>query len=128
MKLEQYFEADNVDDAAKVRTVMLHLEGRALQWHQHYARTNGGSASLQWEPYLEAMRQRFGNTEFLDPMADLVALKQVGTVDDYYDDFLSLLNSLHLSADYALSIFISNLKLDISKMVRLFCPKTFTCF
>ena len=70
------------------------------------------------------MRKRFRDTEFTDHMADIVALKQLGTVEEYYEDFLSLLNSLQLSADYALSIFISNLKLEISKMVRLFCPKT----
>ena len=37
MKCEQYFEAGSMEDEAKVRTVMLQLEGRALQWHQHYA-------------------------------------------------------------------------------------------
>ena len=33
MKIDQFFEADGTDDSAKIRTVMLHLEGRALQWH-----------------------------------------------------------------------------------------------
>ena len=72
---------------------------------------------------MEAMRKRFGDTELLDPMVDLVALKQVGTMEEYCEDFLSLPNSLQLSANYALSIFISNLRLEISKMVKLFCPK-----
>ena len=57
-------------------------------------------------------------------MSDIVALKQLGSVEDYYDTFLSLLNSLQLSPEYALSIFVSNLKPEISSTVRLSFPKT----
>ena len=124
MKTDQFFEAEGVADNAKVRAVMMHLEGRALQWHQYYVRSRGSSVGLEWAPYLEEMRRRFGDTEFSDPMSDIVTLKQYGSVDNYYDEFLSLLNSLQLSSDYGLSIFISNLKPDISKTVRLFFPKT----
>ena len=124
MKLEQFFEAERIPVEAKVRTVMMQLEGRALQWHQHYVRSQGSPLSLAWTPYLDDMRRRFGDSEYSDPMSEVVALKQHGTVDDYYDEFLSLLNALQLSSDYSLSIFISNLKPEISKMVRLFYPKT----
>ena len=65
-------------------------------------------------------------TEFTDPMSDLISLKQTTTVETYYEDFLDIFNSLQLLADYALSIFISNLKLEISRTVKLFLPKTFT--
>ena len=127
MKTDQFFEAEGVADDAKVRAVMMRLEGRALQWHQYYVRSRGSSVGLEWAPYLEEMRRRFGDTEFSDPMSDIVTLKQYGSVDNYYDEFLALLNSLQLSSDYGLSIFISNLKPDISKTVRLFFPKTVTC-
>ena len=48
LKLEQYMEAENVPEASKVRTVMLHLEGRALQWHHYYAKLQGGTDQLNW--------------------------------------------------------------------------------
>ena len=56
----------------------------------------------------------------------LLLLKQTATVEDYYDEFESLLNLLQLPDDYALSIFINNLKPEISKPLRLFYPKTLT--
>ena len=62
--------------------------------------------------------------EFSDPMSDLMALKQHSSIEDYYDAFLSFLNSLQLSPEYAFSIFINNLRLEISNTIRLFFPKT----
>ena len=124
LKMEQYFEIGKVDDAAKIRTVLMTLEGRALQWHQYYAKTNGGLSVLKWSDYLEDMRRRFADKEYEDPMSELVSLKHTTTVEDFYEDFLYILNSLQLPNDYAMSIFISNLKSDIAKTVRLFSPKT----
>ena len=59
-------------------------------------------------------------------MSDLVSLKQTLTMDEYYEEFEALLNLLQLSEEYALSIFVSNLKPEISKSVRLFYPKDIT--
>ena len=72
------------------------------------------------------MRRQFLDTEFPDPMLDLVTLKHTITVEDYYEYFLQILNSLQLLVEYSMSVFISNLKLDISKIVRLFSPQSFT--
>ena len=33
LKVEQYFEAVKLAEEDKVLTAMIHLEGRALQWH-----------------------------------------------------------------------------------------------
>ena len=52
------------------------------------------------------------------------SISQTGTVEDYYEQFLLLLNTLELSSEHALSIFNSNLKGDIGKTVRLFYPQT----
>lgn len=35
-KLEQYFESEGVGDHAKVRVVMLHLEGKTLDWNHFF--------------------------------------------------------------------------------------------
>lgn len=56
-------------------------------------------------------------------MADLVSSKQVNSVDQHHDEFVSLLNHLNLPENYALSIFISNLKLEIGQYLNLFKPK-----
>ena len=96
--------------------VMMKLEDRALQWHQHYSKLNGGLSTLRWLKYVAEMRKRFNGTEFSDLMSDLVSLKQTTIVETYYEDFLVILNSLQLPKDYALSVFISNLKSDIYKL------------
>ena len=53
------------------------------------------------------MRRRFADTEYNDPMSELVSLKHTTTIKDFYEDFLYILNSLQLSEDYAMSVFIS---------------------
>ncbi|KAG8480923.1 hypothetical protein CXB51_025727 [Gossypium anomalum] len=95
-KLEQYFEAESVGDHSKIMVVMLHLEGKVLDWHHFFV-------------------QRYG---------ELVTPKQQGSVDNFHDGFLSLLNQLSLPESYALSIFISNLKPKIEQYLRLFKPQS----
>ena len=126
MKVEQFFEAVGVEESDKVQLVMIHLDGKALQWHQRYMKAKGSLKEMQWSIYAGNMRARFHDTEFTDPMSELVSLKQTNSVEDYYEEFEALLNLLQLSDDYALSIFVSNLKPDISKSVRLFHPNTLT--
>ena len=68
------------------------------------------------------MRARFSDSEFADLLSELVFLKQVSSVEEYYKEFEALLN---LSDEYSFNIFVSNLKHDISRSIRLFQPKTF---
>ena len=103
-------------------TVILHLEGRALQWHQRFMKNHRVLSEVSWNQYLQDMRSIFNNNEFTDPMLELVRLKQTHTVEEYYDEFESLVNLLQLPDDYVLSIFISNLKPELSRLVRLFYP------
>ncbi|TYJ49733.1 hypothetical protein E1A91_A01G155300v1 [Gossypium mustelinum] len=123
-KLEQYFEAEGTPEEEKVRVVMLHLEGRALDWHHFYSRRNGGLHMLAWPAYLESLQNRFGFGQFGNPMKALVNLKQLGTVEQFQDSFVELLNQLHLPESYALSIFLSNLKSEIGHYLDLFEPST----
>ena len=72
------------------------------------------------------MRSKFHDDVFINPMADLVSLKQTTIVKKFYEEFETQLNLLHLSEGYALSIFVINLKSKISKSVKLFHPKILT--
>lgn len=38
-KCNQFFDLDNVNDTQKVKLVAIHLEGRALLWHQNYIKS-----------------------------------------------------------------------------------------
>ena len=124
--MDQFFEEDQTEEQDKPRIVMMNLDGLAFQWHQRYMKTQGKLTEVNWSHYLLAMCNKFCENEFTDPMLEIVSLKQTQTVDDFYDEFESLLNLLQLPEDYALSIFISNLKPEISQYVHLFYPKTLT--
>ncbi|KAG8497362.1 hypothetical protein CXB51_008586 [Gossypium anomalum] len=123
-KLEQYFEAKGILESNKVRLVMLNLEGRALEWHHFYSQRNGGLQILSWPAYFKSLQDRFGFGQFGNPMKEIVTLKQQGTVEQYQDMFVGLLNQLHLPESYALSIFLNNLKSEIGHYLDLFEPTT----
>ncbi|KAL4342538.1 hypothetical protein GQ457_08G013440 [Hibiscus cannabinus] len=123
LKLEQYFEAESVPDSAKIRVVMLHLEGKALQWHQFLIKSYGDLNQVGWTEYMKQMRERFAPGGFDDPFADLVALHQVETVEKYYEDFIHLLNQVQLPDDYVLSLFNNHLRIEIGAYVKLLQPK-----
>lgn len=74
--------------------------------------------------YAKGLKERFGFDSFLDPMIELVCLKQQGSVDQFHDRFVSLLNQLSLPESYTLSIFVSNLKSVVSQYLRLFKSQT----
>ncbi|KAG8478841.1 hypothetical protein CXB51_028671 [Gossypium anomalum] len=87
-----YFKAEGVADSAKVWIVMLHLEGKTLDWHYFYLQRHGGFHLLTWDSYAHSLKERFGLSSFKDHMEKLVSLKQVGPVDQFYDYFVSLFN------------------------------------
>ncbi|KAH1084051.1 hypothetical protein J1N35_023812 [Gossypium stocksii] len=62
-KLEQYFEAERIGEHAKVRAVMLHLEGKTLDWHQFFVHKHGGTVQLTWEMYARGIKERFGSVD-----------------------------------------------------------------
>ena len=46
MKVEQFFEAVRIPIEEKVQTVMIHLDDKALQWHQRYVKSQGALKDL----------------------------------------------------------------------------------
>ena len=68
---------------------MMHLEGRALQWHQRFMRNHGSLREVSWSHYLQEILIQFNNNDYINPMLELVGLKQNGSVDEYYDEFES---------------------------------------
>ncbi|GMI77769.1 hypothetical protein HRI_001446200 [Hibiscus trionum] len=123
-KLEQYFEAEAVPEQSKIRLVMIHLEGKALQWHQFLMNSNGGAREMAWSEYVSLMRDRFVPGGFSDPFSELLALKQVDSVESYYEEFINLVNQVQLPEKYILSMFKNHLRLEISQYLTLLQPKT----
>ncbi|KAG8384286.1 hypothetical protein BUALT_Bualt04G0102600 [Buddleja alternifolia] len=123
-KCEQFFEVDDTPPTAKVKLDAIHLEGKALQWHQMFMKGRLTRQVPNWEEYIRALSDRFGQLVYDDPMSELVNLKQVGNVQHYLDKFDEIVNCLELPDQYALSCFLGGLKSEISVNVRMFGPKS----
>ena len=108
---------------AKVKVAAMHLEGKALQWHQVYMKTRISRDPPAWEEYVKALGAKFGDCLYDDPMGDLKGLRQTGSVREYQEAFEELLNRVDLSEPYTVSCFIRGLKEEIQLAVRMFMPR-----
>jgi len=70
---------------------------------------------LSWKAYGAMVREWFGDV-CIYPMANLMKLRQTSTVEDYYDDFDTIINRLNLSESYTVSCFLGGLKKDIQNV------------
>ncbi|KAG8384912.1 hypothetical protein BUALT_Bualt04G0167500 [Buddleja alternifolia] len=123
-KCEQFFEIDNTPPEAKVRIAVVHLEGKALQWHQIFMKNRLTRELPHWGEYVRALNDRFGALLYEDPMSELVNLKQNGSIREYLDKFDELMNCVELPEPYAISCFLGGLKSDVVVHVRMFKPRT----
>lgn len=121
-KCNQFFQLDNIDDAQKVRLAAIHLEGKALLWHQNFMK-KCSNVLPTWKKYTEEINLRFGEL-YDDPMAELKALKQLGYVQEYHDEFDALASRLQLSEEYLLSCYLGGLDDEVQLAVRMFTPKS----
>ena len=60
-----------------------------------------------WSEYKVAISTMFGAQPFDDPLADLMKLKQLGTVEQYQESFDAPLNRVELPVNHAISCFLS---------------------
>ncbi|KAG8362935.1 hypothetical protein BUALT_BualtUnG0022100 [Buddleja alternifolia] len=80
---EQFFKVDDIPSEAKVKLAALHLEGKALQWHQIFMQTHLTRELPNWEEYVRALSDGFGVFLYDDPMVELMNLKQIVRVFGY---------------------------------------------
>ena len=83
--------------------VVIHLEGKASLWHQNFMKKCNNILPT-WEKYKEEIHLRFGEL-YDDPMAELKALKQQGSVQEYHDMFDALASCLQLLEEYLQLLF-----------------------
>ncbi|RVW71683.1 Transposon Ty3-I Gag-Pol polyprotein [Vitis vinifera] len=121
---EYFFEVDRTPPEARVRLAALHLEGKAIQWHQGYIKTRGNEAYLDLSEYVIALNARFGQHVFYDPIADLRNLRQIGSLQSYMDEFDELYPRADIKESHALSFFLSGLIDELQMPVRMFKPQT----
>ncbi|KAJ1407426.1 Retrotransposon gag domain [Sesbania bispinosa] len=102
-----FFSIDNTPDPIRVQLAIVHLEGRALQWHTTLSKTLNCS-SLCWADYAQLVIARFGDV-CDDPMAELMQLRQKSSVVEYHKEFDSIITRLSLPENYTLSCFLARM-------------------
>ncbi|KAG8386982.1 hypothetical protein BUALT_Bualt03G0205200 [Buddleja alternifolia] len=123
-RCEQFFEVDDTPPDAKVKIAAVHLEGKALQWHQIFMKNRLTREVPQWGEYVRALNDRFGTLLYENPMSELVNLKETRSIQDYLDRFDELMNCVDLSEPYAISCFLRGLKSEVAIHVRMFKPRS----
>lgn len=62
---------------------------------------------ISWEEYTAALHARFSKYVYNDPFADLRNLRQVGSLQQYLDEFDELYPKVRIKEDQTLSFFLS---------------------
>nr|KYP57678.1 hypothetical protein KK1_003945 [Cajanus cajan] len=96
---ENYFSIDNTPNDVKVKIAIIHLEGKALQWHTAFVRSAGNFPIHNWAAYTNLLIDRFGAV-CDDPMAELMKLRQTTSVEKYHEDFDAIVARLQLSEEH----------------------------
>jgi hypothetical protein len=85
---EQFFHGYRVLEEEKVWMASIHLLDAAHIWYMHIERDNG---TPTWRRFTELLNLRFGPPLRANPLGDLAACRRTGSVEDYSEQFLSLL-------------------------------------
>ncbi|KAF2287775.1 hypothetical protein GH714_002668 [Hevea brasiliensis] len=75
LRSEYFFKVGRIAPENRVKVAALHLEGKAIKWHQGFVKVRGNDAYVSWE--VRALGVRFGSHAFDDPLAELRNLRQV---------------------------------------------------
>ncbi|CAI9263886.1 unnamed protein product [Lactuca saligna] len=83
-----FFEEQQTPTEAWVRQTTFSLQGKASKWYHNLRRMK---TRLNWFEFSEECRIRFGPPMSMDPLGELTRLRQSGSVEDYCENFESLL-------------------------------------
>jgi hypothetical protein len=98
----------------------MHLEGNAAKWWQAFKQHH---KHIGWQQFCLAVVQEFGSDDYRNAVTDIVALKQIGTVEDYATQFQTLqftvmMHTGHADEVFYTAQFISGLKDEIRAIVE----------
>ncbi|XP_026378286.1 uncharacterized protein LOC113272700 [Papaver somniferum] len=122
----KYIQLHPMDEEQKVHLAAMYLEGKADIWFQDY---HIGKEILVWDAFQKAICLRFQELDHDDIVGEFNKLCQMGTVLEYQEMFeelkaLMLAKNKHLTEEYFISSFISELKDELRIAVQMFSPTT----
>ncbi|GJV20862.1 hypothetical protein Tco_1369882 [Tanacetum coccineum] len=119
----QFFDLDETPEEMKIRLVAIHLNGRALHWHQSFMKDMVGR-SLSWKQYVAELREQFVDGNYSKPLIELRNLKVTTTIEQFNSDFNVLRNQVELPHDLLLDLYLGGLPNEFLHTVQLLDPKS----
>ncbi|XP_019430040.1 PREDICTED: uncharacterized protein LOC109337515 [Lupinus angustifolius] len=117
---EQFFQLYQIAPHQRMDLMPFSMQGEALSWYKWMFQNH---QLTTWESFTRDLQQRFGPSAYANHQAELYKLKQLTTVTDYQRRFEKLCNKVvGLSPEMILNIFISSLKLEISRELAILQP------
>lgn len=125
-KCNKYFHLNCVNEAEKIATAAIYMEGKIDLWYWEYVE---GMEGLAWEEFGRLVIERFSNAEGVNLVAQFNKLKQSGDVMSYTLQFEELKafmvsDNRQLKESYFVQSYISGLKDEIAGMVEMFNPSS----
>ena len=93
IQCDTLFSIDSTPEEFKVRLAVVHFEGRALQWHSSYVKSVGLQNLPPSSEYKRILIERFSKV-CDDPMAELMQLRQKGSIVEYHEAFNAIVARL----------------------------------
>ncbi|KAK2970567.1 hypothetical protein RJ640_020569 [Escallonia rubra] len=121
-KCEQYFEFCPIHEDYKVSYASVHFDAQAECWYAAYIKPLG---RVRWGQFVKDLYARFSLSNGISVMGDFNRLVQVGSVDEYFNNFEVMRAQVvqefdYLDEDYFCMSFIGGLKPEIRSRVEQF--------
>ncbi|KAK2975804.1 hypothetical protein RJ640_022764 [Escallonia rubra] len=122
-KAERYFEFHPMDEMLKVNFASVHFEGQAEHWFGTYTKAKG---KVSWTEFVRDLNSRFAQLFKESIIGEFHKLRQLGSVEQYYNEFKTTLRSVLVNEGckfeevYFVQSFISGLKDELRLEVEKF--------
>ncbi|GJX42083.1 ty3-gypsy retrotransposon protein [Tanacetum coccineum] len=120
--INKYFTLLNTPADQRLRIVGFNLEGAAAEWFHWMSRN---CLIIDWARFEDSVKNHFGPSKYEDPQWALSKLLQLGSVEDYHNEFEKLMNRVvDIPKTLLISFYILGLKLPIQRELLVAKPVT----
>lgn len=119
-KCHNYFNMYSIPDELWIQAATMHLQEDVAMWWEAYKVNN---PEIPWSTFSQDIQSKFGSDDYRAALAELVALKQIGTIEDYTTQFhklqykITMHNAKHEEL-YFVTQYVAGLKDDIKAVIE----------
>ena len=114
-----YFDMYSVEPHLWIKVASMHLLGAMGRW---FSSLDDRGQDLPWSEFCQTLLERFGKDEYELFIRKLFKVRQLSTVSDYVEQFMSIVDNLHaygrrMDPMYFVQRFVDGLREDIRAAV-----------